>query len=365
MRTTAMTLYIGQRHMPGWLHSCFNAFYIHIYALLLLLCIYTFMYICLAFYCFVYTHLCTYVLFSIALYIHLHAHMYCFLLLCNGFYIHLCTFRWCLRKMGDSKYIDNICDIFDIFTSFHASRLDARLVCSVLRTRLISALVTRSGLVPPSECTITLHEVMHICDQIAEIGVPRVSCLYKFERMNHILKALMQNNAKGLSSIFKNFVEHERITMTMSLSAQNIDRLKQMSTFEPSNVKPKDMDHTLRGVFVDNNPKGCDHPIMYDIASSAITELHGVRTSIDVSRLHYNLLILNAAHNVEDERSLMFQLYAAYQAAKTSGIVLYIHGIALYVHIALLFMYIPLLFMYTLLCFIYILLLFIYNFRSP
>lgn len=161
-------------------------------------------------------------------------------------------YRWCLRKKGDSKYINNICDIFDLFARLHASRLNSTLLVTELRSKLVSLLVTRSGLVPPSECTITLHEIMHVFDQIAEVGVPRMSSLYKFERMNHILKELLQNNAKGLASILKNFVDHERISMTMSLSAQNIDRLKQMTKYEPSNVRAKDMDHTLRGIFVDN-----------------------------------------------------------------------------------------------------------------
>ena len=108
-----------------------------------------------------------------------------------------------MRNKADSKHIDNICDLFDIFSTLHATRLDGSLIANELKKKLVNVLVIRSGLVPPSECMITLHEMIHLCDQIHEIGVPRVSCLYKFERMNHILKELLQNNAKGLASIVK------------------------------------------------------------------------------------------------------------------------------------------------------------------
>ena len=56
--------------------------------------------------------------------------------------------------------------------------------------RLLDAVVLRSGLMPPSESTMTLHELMHTCDQILDQGLTRVSTLFKFERVNHFLKSL-------------------------------------------------------------------------------------------------------------------------------------------------------------------------------
>ena len=107
--------------------------------------------------------------------------------------------RWCFRKKGSARYTNNVCDIFDILAQLNATRLNAQRVQNVLRPRLISALVERCGLLPPSECMLTLHEVIHVCDQVIEVGAPRVSTLYKFERMNHVLKEMLKNSAKGLS----------------------------------------------------------------------------------------------------------------------------------------------------------------------
>ena len=64
--------------------------------------------------------------------------------------------------------------------------------------RLLDAIVKRSGFMPPTESTMTLHELLHTCDQVLEQGVTRVSTLYKFERVNHFLKTLLQNKATGM-----------------------------------------------------------------------------------------------------------------------------------------------------------------------
>ena len=105
--------------------------------------------------------------------------------------------RWCFRNKGCVTYTKNICEIFDIMGSLGATRLNAQQVRDVIKPKIIAAMVQRAGLLPPTECMLTLHELLHICDQVAEVGVPRVSSLYKFERMNHILKELLQNHAKG------------------------------------------------------------------------------------------------------------------------------------------------------------------------
>ena len=68
-------------------------------------------------------------------------------------------------------------------------------------------LTDRSDTLPPSECTITLHELEHEVDQSLTIGVPRFSNLYKFEKINKILKSMLKNVAKGFPFIMKNYIE--------------------------------------------------------------------------------------------------------------------------------------------------------------
>ena len=103
--------------------------------------------------------------------------------------------RWCLDKSG--PYTDNILEIFDIMSILNANNIHGPTVKSTLLPRLINALIIRSGLVPPSECCVTLHEMMHVCEQVLEIGTPRHSLLYKFEKLNKILKSFLHNSAKG------------------------------------------------------------------------------------------------------------------------------------------------------------------------
>ena len=103
--------------------------------------------------------------------------------------------RWLLRDRG--PVVDNILDIFDSMAVLNSNRLHVPSVNDVTYPNLIEALIKRSGLVPPSECPITLHELVHVCDQVMEIGSPRYSTLYKFEKINKLLKAFLFNKAKG------------------------------------------------------------------------------------------------------------------------------------------------------------------------
>lgn len=107
--------------------------------------------------------------------------------------------RWCFRNKGNTAYTDNICDVYDVMAALNATRLNTTHVRNKIRPRMIAALVKRSGLLPPTESMLTLHEIVHVCDQVEEVGAPRVSSLYKFERMNLVLKQLLQNHAKGES----------------------------------------------------------------------------------------------------------------------------------------------------------------------
>ena len=79
----------------------------------------------------------------------------------------------------------------------NSNRLHVPTVKDVTHPNLIETLIKRSGLVPPSECSITLHELCHVCDQVMEIGSPRYSTLYKFEKINKLLKTFCFNKAKG------------------------------------------------------------------------------------------------------------------------------------------------------------------------
>ena len=62
-----------------------------------------------------------------------------------------------------------------------------------LGPKLIEHCTFRSGAYPPCESTITLHELMHCYDQIPAIDPNRYSTLFKYERMNLLLKVTQIN----------------------------------------------------------------------------------------------------------------------------------------------------------------------------
>jgi hypothetical protein len=104
--------------------------------------------------------------------------------------------EWILRDQN--SYIDNIRDIIHSMWMLNCSRMTGAYYATDVMSTLITKLVVRGGLVPPSECCVTLHELVHICEQVNEVGVPRHSTLYKFEKMNKVMKGFLKNQARGL-----------------------------------------------------------------------------------------------------------------------------------------------------------------------
>ena len=121
----------------------------------------------------------------------------------------------------------------------------------------------------------------------------------------------------GIPSILKNFLEHERITMHMNLSMANVDKLKTMSILQPSNLTQKSLDHSLRHIFVDNDPSSGEDPttppIIYEIASSGIMELNGPQLWRHFSTSEFNSLLHTAITNVDKEDTLLSLLRDRYR----------------------------------------------------
>jgi hypothetical protein len=124
----------------------------------------------------------------------------------------------------------------------------------------------------------------------------------------------------GLSSIMKNYAEHEIIQMEMTLSIPMVDKLNSMSKYQPSNSAPKHLDSWLKPIFVDLEPEGPDKsvpPILYEIASSAVLELYGDAQTIPLCIDHFNLLLSISAADVKDATSLLHVLNSKYRTFQT------------------------------------------------
>lgn len=93
----------------------------------------------------------------------------------------------------------------------------------------------------------------------------------------------------------------------MSLSITNVDKLRSMSALQPSNIIQHSLDHSMRHIFVDNEPTPDPDtpPIIYEIPSAGIMELHGASQWCDLSISEFNSLLHQAICNVDAEDSLL------------------------------------------------------------
>ena len=94
--------------------------------------------------------------------------------------------------------------LFDIMGKLSCGRILKSSLPEVEK-ELINILIEHSSLFPPTECTYTLHEIVHIIKQIKDIGPPRYSTLFKFERVNLFIKRMIKNRNHSLASITKNY----------------------------------------------------------------------------------------------------------------------------------------------------------------
>jgi hypothetical protein len=186
--------------------------------------------------------------------------------------------RWCLRDRG--VYMDNILDIFEDIARLNSSsiiRIPPKGYKDTRHEQLLNHLIVRQGLVPPSECQVTLHELMHISSQIPDIGPPRLSTLFKFERINKLMKSCVRNKAKGMPSIMKNFTQHEHYIFNFSYSLQNMLRLKKIGKYQPHEVPIMNgLAGHLHNIHVDTDEEEEGTRFtMYDLAHNNLLELRG------------------------------------------------------------------------------------------
>ncbi len=103
-----------------------------------------------------------------------------------------------------TPYLSCTLELFDILCVLYSGRIRYDDV-SGLHDRLVNALVRHSALFPPSEQTYTLHELIHVCDQIPAVGPPRFNNCYLFERLNLTMKRFIRNKCHSLASIVKSY----------------------------------------------------------------------------------------------------------------------------------------------------------------
>jgi len=67
------------------------------------------------------------------------------------------------KKSPSSEAIRNMLTFFDIIGILTSNKLTEDNI-TMLSGKCIDSLARRTGLVPPTECTITTHELLHLID---------------------------------------------------------------------------------------------------------------------------------------------------------------------------------------------------------
>jgi hypothetical protein len=193
--------------------------------------------------------------------------------------------------MEHSPAINNMLDIFDLIgiltsNSFELDKMN------ILGKSVVTSLAERGGLVPPSESTITLHELCHVTDQSTVIGCPRYNNLYKFEKVNKFLKNMLKNVAKGFASIIKNYMEKESIFFESALEFTEIENIQNFTKFLPQNsLGMKSLSSYLQPLYVDYDD---EEIIIYDIPNSNVVQLNGEIKTYKLNKLLFAYIIHDA-----------------------------------------------------------------------
>ena len=80
-------------------------------------------------------------------------------------------------------YINVKLRLFNCIASLFSGRIK-RSSLRAINIELQDTLLEHSLLLPASECTYALHELVHVALQIEKTGPPRFNCLFMFERVN-------------------------------------------------------------------------------------------------------------------------------------------------------------------------------------
>ena len=185
---------------------------------------------------------------------------------------------------------------------------------------MLKLLVDRSGLVPPSECTITTHELLHVVDQSIAIGCPRYSNLYKFEKVNKFFKSMLNNVSKSMASIMKNYMQIESIFLETALNLEERYEVQNIQKFLPKELKAmKNINSYLQKIHIDIDDKNSAEII--DIDSSNILHLYGERKLEKLNILLFSYILHNTMEYpavTAPEDSLLKRLFDEWKSGNGS-----------------------------------------------
>ena len=135
--------------------------------------------------------------------------------------------RMCLPHLvpGNNRVLNNSLNLFDFISMACSDRFNLEHIDEILLPSLYEVLAEREGLLPGQECTFTIHELVHVFQDIKELGPPRCYWMYSAERLNKYLKNLVRNPRSPYESMVKNYAWNEMTTMFMLHRIENMERM--------------------------------------------------------------------------------------------------------------------------------------------
>jgi hypothetical protein len=133
------------------------------------------------------------------------------------------------------KYYDIKLKLFSIISELQSGSMNLDNLQN-LRTRALDILIEHAALFPPSECTYALHEIVHVIEQIEQIGPPRYSTMFMYERVNLTLKRMVKNKNHPFASMINSYATAEFVTQSIGYNFTKMLSVMKLFSFIPTDV---------------------------------------------------------------------------------------------------------------------------------
>jgi hypothetical protein len=148
---------------------------------------------------------------------------------------------------GSPHIMENMLDIFGVISHLCQYKFHPEHGVKKMSIYLKNLLSDREGLFPPCESTYPFHELVHVVEQILELGPPMMCSLFKYERKNRWLKGLIKNKRSPLSSLMKNYLISESCNMIHGLNIDCYNRMTELFKLSPPSVR-ENISKTIKAI---------------------------------------------------------------------------------------------------------------------
>jgi Domain of unknown function (DUF4218) len=230
--------------------------------------------------------------------------------------------RCTLHGLGNNKRVmANTLKLFDIISMGCSDRFHLDELQDTLIPNLIETLSEREGLLPHTELPYTNHQLIHVFQNIPKSGSPRFVWMFAFERINKLLKNLIKNPAKPLTSMVKNYVWNEMMTMFFAYRLENANKLTSYISY----ISKDFMDKCLLGykdIYVEFHTEENRYEI-HSMEASRFYQFMGPTSYYYMDEIDQNNLLMACAlqaSNSTEEYYLLNQLYFYWLELKRKGL---------------------------------------------